>query len=66
MPSGDWIQHWKVAQFPYDWQTLIAGLCCALDFHFVALRFHFVFKGRGEAAPSRGAGTTNCRGLSRI
>jgi hypothetical protein len=26
MPSEDWIQHWKVAQFLYDWQTLIAGV----------------------------------------
>ena len=25
MPSEDWIQHCKVAQFLYDWQTLIAG-----------------------------------------
>jgi hypothetical protein len=26
MPLEDWIQHCKVAQFLYDWQTLIAGL----------------------------------------
>jgi hypothetical protein len=26
MPNEDWIQHWKVAQFLHDWQTLIAGL----------------------------------------
>jgi hypothetical protein len=25
MPLEDWIQHFKVAQFFYDWQTLIAG-----------------------------------------
>ncbi len=30
MPSGDWIQHWKVAQFLYDWQTLIAGFLAVL------------------------------------
>jgi hypothetical protein len=26
MPSEDWIQHCKVAQFLYDWQTGLAGL----------------------------------------
>jgi hypothetical protein len=26
MPMEDWIRDWKVAQFFYDWQTLIAGL----------------------------------------
>jgi hypothetical protein len=26
MPSEDWIQRWKAAQFLYDWQTLIAGV----------------------------------------
>jgi hypothetical protein len=25
MPLEDWIQHCKVAQFLYDWQTIIAG-----------------------------------------
>ena len=30
MPSEDWIQHWKVAQFLYDWQTLIAGVLAVL------------------------------------
>jgi hypothetical protein len=30
MPSEDWIQHWKVAQFLYDWQTLIAGALAVL------------------------------------
>ena len=26
MPLEDWIQHSKVNQFLYDWQTLIAGI----------------------------------------
>ena len=26
MPLEDWIQHFKVAQFLYDWQTVIAGV----------------------------------------
>jgi hypothetical protein len=30
MPSEDWIQHCKVAQFLYDWQILIAGLFAAV------------------------------------
>lgn len=30
MPSEDWIQHWKVAQFLYDWQTLVAGFLAVL------------------------------------
>jgi hypothetical protein len=30
MPLEDWIQHWKVAQFFYDWQTIIAGALALL------------------------------------
>ena len=30
MPIEDWIQHWKVARFLYDWQTLIAGALAVL------------------------------------
>jgi hypothetical protein len=26
MPLEDWVQHWAVAKFLYDWQTLIAGV----------------------------------------
>ena len=37
MPIEDWIQHWKAAQFLYDWQNLIAGVF-ALAAAFFALR----------------------------
>jgi hypothetical protein len=30
MPLEDWIQHCKVAQFFYDWQTIIAGALALL------------------------------------
>jgi hypothetical protein len=30
MPMEDWIQHWMVARFLYDWQTLIAGVLAVL------------------------------------
>jgi hypothetical protein len=30
MPSEEWLQHWRVAQFLYDWQTLIAGVLAVL------------------------------------
>jgi hypothetical protein len=30
MPLENWIQHCKVAQFLYDWQTLIAGILAVL------------------------------------
>jgi hypothetical protein len=26
MPSEDWIQRWKAAQFLYDWQTLMISV----------------------------------------
>jgi hypothetical protein len=29
-PREDWIHHWKLAQFLYDWQTLIAGVIAVL------------------------------------
>jgi len=30
MPLEDWAQHWAIAKFLYDWQTLIAGLLAVL------------------------------------
>jgi len=30
MPLEGWIQHCKVAQFFYDWQTILAGLAALL------------------------------------
>ena len=30
MPMEDWIPHWAVARFLYDWQTLIAGVLAIL------------------------------------
>jgi len=30
MPMEDWMQHWIVARFLYDWQTLAAGALAAL------------------------------------
>src|ERR1700722_17154454 len=30
MPLENWIQHCKVAQFLYDWQTIIAGVLALL------------------------------------
>jgi hypothetical protein len=30
MPIEGWIEHWKLAQFLYDWQTLIAGVLAVL------------------------------------
>src|SRR5208337_4273249 len=38
MPLEDWIQHCKVTQFLYDWQTLIAGVLAGVLALLVAWR----------------------------